>query len=305
MKVNNDNSPKVDQVDQKHDDAKADEKKTKDGKSFKELLEGKKKRGEGKKDAARPARGREASAAKGRHAGSRQDAAAGPGGRRAGRQAGFDGKLRDGRLQLGQQSEQKARVDTERHTHIQSDERRTEHRHHKRHEHKVRADDTRRQEGARQEGSRQVSDKREAHAKSAGARIGERRERQERSVEAAAGDLAAGPLDAAQSGAANKADETAPAARSELREQVAELAKKLVDKAHVGRDASGRQIMLLDLQVPGRGNVRVRLRRRGAGFELRMRPENDELARDLRREREHFRQSAAEQGVDFSSIEIV
>src|SRR5690554_23380 len=87
--------------------------------------------------------------------------------------------------------------------------------------------------------------------------------------------------------------------------EVAKIARELVDKAHLGTDTSGRQIMMLELEVPGRGQIRVRLRRRGDGFELRMRPQNPELARDLRQERHHFREAAAGRGVTFSSIEIV
>lgn len=87
--------------------------------------------------------------------------------------------------------------------------------------------------------------------------------------------------------------------------EVAKIARELVDKAQLGTDTAGRQIMMLELQVPGRGQIRVRLRRRGDGFELRMRPQNQELARDLRQERYQFRQAAAGRGVTFSSIEIV
>lgn len=93
--------------------------------------------------------------------------------------------------------------------------------------------------------------------------------------------------------------------RAEQREQVEKIARALVDKAHIGTDISGRQIVMMELEVPGRGQIRVRLRRRGEGFELRMRPQNQELARDLRQDRGHFRQAAAKRGVTFSSIEIV
>lgn len=97
----------------------------------------------------------------------------------------------------------------------------------------------------------------------------------------------------------------APEGLSERQAEVAKLAREIIDQAHLGHDRSGRQIMLLDLKLPGRGNIRVRLRRRGDSFEVRMRPESPALARLLRQEREVLRERAAESGVNFSSIEVV
>ncbi|MFW5966335.1 MAG: flagellar hook-length control protein FliK, partial [Persicimonas sp.] len=115
-------------------------------------------------------------------------------------------------------------------------------------------------------------------------------------------DALASRTDAA--GGAKRAEGAESTGRSQMREEIARLADKIVERAQIGRDEGGRRIMMLDLHVPDRGNVSVRLRQRGDGFEVRMRADNEDLARELRREREHFRQSASDNGVDFTSIEI-
>ncbi len=291
VKIQNDKTDHVERPDEPAE--KKSSKKSEEKKDFKKLLEGKKD-GKGQKQADKtPADKKPAKALKG----AKQPAQQAP--KRA---DGFNKRLKGGELQLGQQLEQKSRLGSERNVARHQNEARLEHRHQKKHHRQVHTEHTHKSRrgqdapiGASASGSRH-------EGKDAGIGASASSSRHEGKDALAPNHVAKSAVGAK---ATAKAEGKAPVEQSKLRAEVAELARKLVERAHVGRDASGRQIMLLDLQVPGRGNVRVRLRRRGEGFELRMRPENEDFARDLRREREHFRQSAAENGVEFTSIEIV
>lgn len=317
MKINSEKSNQVDRPDEPSD-KKNEAAKSEGKKDFKELLKGKKDEKAGKSLSKRPSKepSKEPLKEPGKMSGqaSKQAPAKLPGKQ----MDGFGKRLKGGELQLGQQLQKNERLGTERHVARNHDEARLEHRHRNKHHKKVQSEHTDKYQrgqnhrGQNHRGQDAVSTKSRRGAGGVGLKQGSPGPKTARDVARAAQDasasslqVGAGELGAGEAKGAAKAEGKTPVDQSKLRAEVAELAKQLVDRAHVGRDASGRQIMLLDLQVPGRGNVRVRLRRRGDGFELRMRPENEELARDLRREREHFRQSAAEGGVDFTSIEIV
>lgn len=84
------------------------------------------------------------------------------------------------------------------------------------------------------------------------------------------------------------------------------VARRVLNAVRVGDGQTSRQVMFLDVTVPQRGDVRIRLRRDGGGgFELRMRADNDALARTLQRGSGELRDRAAQQGVQFSSIRVV
>lgn len=287
MKVN---EGKTEHVQRRDTEAaeKADDKKK--GKSFKELLECKRERKGGRSeqragstspDKPRPGDGRPAGDA-----------------RLVGDEHGR--KLQQGGLQLGRQQERQTRADTQRHDTLQHQETRADRRQSERGWQEISSQRAQRDETQASHERDRTSGplQRDARGRSGAGEGGGR-------LDMADGAVRAEGVSAGQAGESAKAEGAGEMQRSEMREQVAELARKLVEKAHVGQDAAGRRVMLLDLQVPGRGNVRVRLRRRGEGFEVRMRAENSDLARDLRRERETFRQTAAERGVQFSSIDIV
>jgi hypothetical protein len=92
---------------------------------------------------------------------------------------------------------------------------------------------------------------------------------------------------------------------SARRQEVAELAGKLVRACQVGQDQQQRKVMMLDVRVPGRGNIRVRLRQEGDGISVRMRADNDELKSLLRSHQGVMRDTANEQGVSFTRIDVV
>ncbi len=288
MKIHNDRTDHVDRAREQDEKTRADD--GKDAKDFKKLLDGKR-GGEKGEHAAKKMAGK--TLAHGSHGepGHKTLGEAGRGGE-------FGARTHDGRVQLGQQQAQDTRLHGELHTESEQHDKLVEHRHHQRHEHRVRGEHAQRSDARPELGQ-------PAKTSRSGAEGVRGDDMRRKGVESAAAAASRAPVDAARAAGAQKADASAPADRAELRAKVAELADKLVEKAQVGTDAAGRQIMLLDVEVPGRGKVHIRLRKRGGGFELRMRPENEEFARDLRHEREHFRQSAAEHGVDFSSIDIV
>ncbi|WP_133621695.1 flagellar hook-length control protein FliK [Bradymonas sediminis] len=246
----------------------------------------------------------------------------------------FGEKLRDGRVQIGAQAEASGRARTERQVGEGHREKRVEQRQVEGHQHRVGREAG---EGERAQTAREIGAKRDeqiqqkvhhkmedraaeqqgarrnpgANQSALGARDAQKSDpaTSRAALEEASGAAGAegGGISQAQPGSEPRVETAATKSsnQAERREQVAKIARALVEKTHIGTDSAGRQVMLMELEVPGRGQIRVRLRRRGEGYELRMRPENQDLARDLRQERDTFRESAARNGVSFSSIEIV
>ncbi|MFB6350465.1 MAG: hypothetical protein ABEN55_19065, partial [Bradymonadaceae bacterium] len=134
------------------------------------------------------------------------------------------------------------------------------------------------------------------------ARAGSRPSTPDREGEAAGQQIADDVTSPARSGGA--AESTA-ARRTREVERIRDLARQIVDAVRVGTDRARRQVVMVDAEVPGRGQVRIRLRRDGESFETRMRADSEELARTLRRNEDTLRESAREDDVLFSSIDIV
>ena len=98
-----------------------------------------------------------------------------------------------------------------------------------------------------------------------------------------------------------KAEPLTPRDRTDLDQ----IAKQMVQACHVGEDARARRVALLDIHVPGRGQVRVRMRQGMHGVEVRMRASDDALRSLLSARRDQLRHGAADRGVVFSTIEVV
>lgn len=94
---------------------------------------------------------------------------------------------------------------------------------------------------------------------------------------------------------------TGPQARHEVVERLIET---MVSDGKLGEDASGRKVLMMDIQCPGRGNVRVRLWKKEEGIELRIRADNPELKSLIMMGRSELQSSAKERGVVFSKIEV-
>ncbi|MFU8803804.1 MAG: flagellar hook-length control protein FliK [Bradymonadaceae bacterium] len=101
------------------------------------------------------------------------------------------------------------------------------------------------------------------------------------------------------------AKETLKAEKTEEPRPTQQVAREIVEALHVGHDSHARKVVLVDVHIPGKGNVRIRLRRQGDNVEVRMRTQNEDLARELRSGREDLREAGREKGVKFTSIEVV
>lgn len=84
-----------------------------------------------------------------------------------------------------------------------------------------------------------------------------------------------------------------------------EITKEILTALHVGEDQQARKVIFLDIQIPGHGDLRVRLRREGGGLEVRFRADNDALARMMRQHSESLRGQAKAKGLHLTSIEVV
>jgi hypothetical protein len=102
--------------------------------------------------------------------------------------------------------------------------------------------------------------------------------------------------------------ETSQAAASsrgaENLETIRRLAGEVAKSVKVGVDAAKRQVVLMDVEIPGRGTVHIRLRRQGAKFDARFRADDHGLARMLRRHREDLRQAGDDAGVQFGELRV-
>lgn len=86
---------------------------------------------------------------------------------------------------------------------------------------------------------------------------------------------------------------------------VQQIAREIVEAVRVGEDEHRRQVVFLDVTVPERGEVRIRLRRDGGGMEVRMRADNDALARTLQQNTDGLRRAAGAKDIELTSVRVV
>ncbi len=87
--------------------------------------------------------------------------------------------------------------------------------------------------------------------------------------------------------------------------QVAVMAEQLVQACHVGQDKLARKVMMLDVDVPGKGQMRVRLTRDGDGVNVRMRASDESTRSWLKAHQGQLRDEAAARGVVLKRIDVV
>ena len=104
---------------------------------------------------------------------------------------------------------------------------------------------------------------------------------------------------------ANTQTVAAPEPTTAKHEVVQQLVSTIVSDGYVTEDVKGRKVVMMEVQVPGQGTVRMRLWRKESGVELRIRADNPELAATIRQERGALEAGARERGVNFSRIEVV
>jgi flagellar hook-length control protein FliK len=94
----------------------------------------------------------------------------------------------------------------------------------------------------------------------------------------------------------------APPAPSEVMQQ---LVSAMAAEGWVGADIHGRKVVMLNVQCPGRGSVRIRLRKEEAGVSVRVRADNDELSSLLHDHQDQLRDSLAKKGLALTNLEVV
>lgn len=100
-------------------------------------------------------------------------------------------------------------------------------------------------------------------------------------------------------------DHAAPAAHtSDAYETIARLSRELVEACHVGQDQRQRKVVMLDIQLPGQGRIRARLRHSASGVEVRLRADTPALSALLKRHKGALHERARERGLHLSRVEI-
>lgn len=93
-----------------------------------------------------------------------------------------------------------------------------------------------------------------------------------------------------------------PAPPSEVMQQ---LVSAMAAEGWVGADIHGRKVVMLNVQCPGRGSVRIRLRKEEAGVSVRVRADNDELSSLLHNHQDQLRDAMAKKGLALTNLEVV
>ncbi len=94
----------------------------------------------------------------------------------------------------------------------------------------------------------------------------------------------------------------APPAPSEVMQQ---LVSAMAAEGWVGADIHGRKVVMLNVQCPGRGSVRIRLRKEEAGVSVRVRADNDELSSLLHDHQDQLRDAMSKKGLALTNLEVV
>jgi len=95
-------------------------------------------------------------------------------------------------------------------------------------------------------------------------------------------------------------------------EQVAEgqradlesVVEAMVEACHVGQDAEGRKVMVMELAVPGRGRLLARLRRTRQGVRVQLRTDDASLKRELTSARGELLDAARAKGAKLLSVDV-
>lgn len=95
-------------------------------------------------------------------------------------------------------------------------------------------------------------------------------------------------------------DKPAPATRADLQP----VFDSIVREVAVAEDVHRRKIIMLDLAVPGRGRVRVRVRRGEHGAQVRFRTDDEGLREELAARRSELTDRARDRGVAIARVEV-
>ncbi len=87
-------------------------------------------------------------------------------------------------------------------------------------------------------------------------------------------------------------------------EVVENLMTQMVEDGQLTQDEDGRRVMLMRLNVPGRGDVRVRMWHKPEGLDLKLKATDASTERLLRTNADQLRQGLADRGVRLSKLEV-
>ena len=88
------------------------------------------------------------------------------------------------------------------------------------------------------------------------------------------------------------------------RQAVVQLVDKLVRSCQVGHDHKARRVMLMEVEIPGRGQVHVRLQQSSQGMEVRFRARDEPTAQLLRAHQGQLEEGMRQRGVEVQRITI-
>ncbi|MEM1350290.1 MAG: hypothetical protein AAGI01_17150 [Myxococcota bacterium] len=89
-----------------------------------------------------------------------------------------------------------------------------------------------------------------------------------------------------------------------LRANLDAVVDAMVEACHMGQDAEGRKVIVLELMVPGRGRLLARLRRTRQGVRVQLRAEDKGFARELNQARGELLEGARSRGAKLLSVDV-
>jgi ribosome-binding protein aMBF1 (putative translation factor) len=83
------------------------------------------------------------------------------------------------------------------------------------------------------------------------------------------------------------------------------LVSAMAAEGWVGADIDGKKVVMLNVECPGRGSVRIRLRKEESGVSVRVRADNDELTALLETHQDQLRDAMSKKGLSLANLEVV
>ncbi len=106
----------------------------------------------------------------------------------------------------------------------------------------------------------------------------------------------------AQPGAIITSTPATPAPPAQVMQQ---LVSAMAAEGWVGADIHGKKVVMLNVECPGRGSVRIRLRKEETGVSVRVRADNDELSGLLETHQDQLRDAMSKKGLALANLEVV
>lgn len=95
-----------------------------------------------------------------------------------------------------------------------------------------------------------------------------------------------------------------PAAPAPPAQVMQHLVSAMAAEGWVGADIHGKKVVMLNVECPGRGSVRIRLRQEESGVSVRVRADNDELSDLLETHQDQLRDAMSKKGLSLANLEV-